>query len=315
MRLHTVLKLSLLLGVLPAVLSMACEAKDPGSNDTAAEESGDGDGDGDEDGGEETGEETGGDEGDEDGGEEGEEDGCNFAECPCEGDECPPPMCDIWAQDCAEGEKCTAAALENPSSWDSNICVPIVDNPDAIGSPCMLNGVGLDGHDTCEFGAMCWNVDQDTGLGVCIGFCEGDGPNQGDFSCPSQSQFCSPNLNDGVLPICQEQCHPLDNPCDGGNDICVYTGEGFGCALDASGDMAPAGTTCSFVNSCNEGLYCTPADYIPECEGTGCCSPYCYTDEPSPCGDLFPGAECVPFFEEGQSPPGYETLGVCGIAQ
>jgi len=99
------------------------------------------------------------------------------------------------------------------------------------------------------------------------------------------------------------------------DEVCVPGwGSEFFCVFDASGDAGAAGDPCEFVNACNPGLFCASVDYVPDCEGNiGCCTPFCDLLAADPCPGAVPEVECIPWFEEGQAPPGYETLGVCGV--
>lgn len=220
--------------------------------------------------------------------------------------------CDIWNPgDCGEGQKCTSVACEiGSNSWDSNVCRDIQGSA-AVGDECMYtDGSGVSGNDTCDEGAMCWNADQDTGLGTCIAFCVGsvDSP-----SCQAGSN-CAIS-NNGTLPICLSSCDPLAQDCEASNELCIPNPgiEGYICTLDASGDMAPYGTPCNFINVCNQGLLCIDPAGVPEPEcasAQGCCSPMCSISSGDPCPGN--GQSCEPVFDP--QPPGYEDVGVCTIA-
>src|SRR5690606_22827365 len=47
-------------------------------------------------------------------------------------------MCNIYDQDCPEGQKCTAHASPNTFIPDGIKCVPIPDNPQAHNEPCAV---------------------------------------------------------------------------------------------------------------------------------------------------------------------------------
>lgn len=217
--------------------------------------------------------------------------------------------CDLWSpMDCPEGEKCTAVACGvGASAWDSHMCRDI-QGAAAVGEECMYtDGSGTSGNDTCALGSMCWNADVDTGIGSCVAFCTGsvDAP-----QCAVGSS-CAIN-GDGILAICLPGCEPLIQDCPAAQDLCIPdpNGEGYVCVLDASGGMAPYGTVCNYVNSCNSGLMCIDASLVPapECgPSSGCCSPMCSISG----GEACPGAgqSCEPVFDP--QPPGYEDIGVC----
>ena len=220
--------------------------------------------------------------------------------------------CDIWnPNDCPEGEKCTAVACEvGGSAWDSNVCREIQGTA-AVGDECMYtDGSGVSGNDTCELGAMCWNADADSGIGTCIAFCTGS-PEAA--SCPAGTSCTI--VNNGVLVICLPGCDPLAQDCESSNELCIPQagGEGYVCALDASGDMAPYGTPCNYANSCNLGLICGDPAGVPEPEcasAAGCCTPMCSISAGEACPGT--GQTCEPVFDP--QPPGYEDVGVCTIA-
>lgn len=75
----------------------------------------------------------------------------------------PPDECDIFAQDCPMGEKCTYD-LRSPSV---TMCVPVMGSL-APGETCHSNGV----EDDCNASSMC-NVDFDSWSGTCVSFCTG----------------------------------------------------------------------------------------------------------------------------------------------
>lgn len=239
-------------------------------------------------------------------------------EYPCceHGGECgsdPTPECDIWDPDgCPDGEKCNAYATAG-TSWDANKCVMVMGD-DQPGDDCTAtDGSGVSGNDTCAEGSMCWDIDSETMNGYCVEFCTGAPNNakcEGDTICAI--------YNDGVLPLCLPSCDPLSAGADCPNErnVCIADpgGLGFVCVLNASGDMAPYGTECQYVNSCNQGLFCAAAEAVPGCAGSqGCCSEFCDVNQPNTCSGMGGGQECVPWFAMGDAPPGYEDVGGCAI--
>ncbi|RMG95554.1 MAG: ribulose phosphate epimerase [Deltaproteobacteria bacterium] len=230
----------------------------------------------------------------------------------------PPPECDVWMQDCPDGEKCMPWADDGGNSWNALKCSPVDPDPKQPGDTCTAEGGGVSGVDDCDVGSMCWNVDPETNMGTCVAFCEGSAEAA---TCAEPDRTCV-IANDGVLILCLPACDPLLQDCAPG-DTCLpnTSGDGFACILDASGDMAPAGTPCEFANACNVGHICAGAQFVPGCMGSlGCCAPYCDTTDPDAndtCANAYasPGAECVPFFEMGMAPPGHEDVGLCIIPQ
>jgi hypothetical protein len=223
-------------------------------------------------------------------------------------------MCDIWLQDCPDGEKCTSVDTDANNSWDANVCKMVMGSGQP-GDDCMAtDGSGVSGNDDCAKGSMCWDISPDTMLGYCVAFCTGAANNpmcQGDSICAI--------YNNGTLPLCVPTCDPLaaGGDCPNTNNVCVADpgGQGFVCLLNASGDMGPYGAECQFVNSCNQGLFCADAAAVPNCQGSqGCCSPFCdLNNMNNDCPGAADGQECVPWYEMGMAPPGYEHVGGCAI--
>lgn len=215
--------------------------------------------------------------------------------------------CDVWTDDCPKGEKCMPWANDGGNSWNATRCSPLDENPGQVGDACMVEGSGVSGIDTCDSRSMCYYVDSDTNEGICVGFCEGT----------PQAPTCDTGyictiVNDGVLTLCRPECDPLLQDCDGSAACLPATGsEGFTCIVDASGKNGAFGDPCEFINACDPGLFCATAEAVPGCAGaTGCCSEFCDLSDPM-CTDV--DQECVPWFEEGAVPPGYESVGACAL--
>jgi hypothetical protein len=221
----------------------------------------------------------------------------------------PANECDIWAQDCPEGEKCMPWDNMGGNSWNATRCSPVAPDPGQPGDPCTVEGSGVSGVDDCAISSMCWNVDPDTNQGVCVGFCEGSENNP---VCPDPDTGCS-ITNEGVLILCLPYCDPLLQDCSD-SEACYPEPNGFFCSPDASGKMGMYGDPCEYLNVCDPGLFCADAVNVPDCAGAiGCCSEYCDTSDPmAVC--MGNGQECLPFYEDAP-PPGYEDVGVCIIPQ
>ncbi len=217
--------------------------------------------------------------------------------------------CDIWAQDCDDGEKCAAWANDGGSSWNALRCVPIDPDPVGVGEACVVEASGVSGVDNCDIGSMCWDVDLETNQGTCISLCEGspEAP-----TCAPAGTGCS-IANQGVLILCLPVCNPLADECGEGQG-CYPVGEGFQCAPDASGDdQGEPGDSCEFLNACDEGSGCVTPALVPCPAGSaGCCSSFCnIAGDASEC---LAGQECVPWFEMGQEPDVcLEDVGVCAL--
>jgi len=213
--------------------------------------------------------------------------------------------CDLWLQDCADGSKCAPHDADNDGIHDSASCVPIDALPGQAGDDCTIDGPVASGDDSCDLGLLCWNLDEQNN-GRCLPMCSGsmDAP-----TCPGGLE-CDIS-NGGALLLCLQSCDPLTPSCPLGQ-ICL-PGQGvFICDIDASGEMGAYGDECAFVNVCDTGLFCAPSQSVPGCQTSGCCSEYCDLKGGDACSGA-PQQECVPFFDPGMAPPGYEDVGVCSI--
>jgi hypothetical protein len=202
--------------------------------------------------------------------------------------------CDTWSQDCPAGEKCTVWANDGGGSWNSTKCEPVAPDPDRVDEPCTVVGNGVSGIDSCELGSMCWNVDPETSLGLCVEFCGGSEANP---TCSNPTYHCI-----GREPVlCMPSCCPLEQSC-GSYEGCYPSLDTFGCIPDAGGEHGSFGEPCEFINVCDPGLFCADADRVPDCGGSlGCCTAYCEIGS-STCEALHPDLECTPWFEQGQNP-------------
>lgn len=220
--------------------------------------------------------------------------GCGFLSCPTRP---PPAECDVWNDDCAEGEKCTYWGVGN--TYDGTRCVPIDANAVSQGEPCTDEGQGFD---NCEAGTMCistFSYPEPTCVPVCTG-------------SPRAPECDDPHLIcyawGGPLSICLPACTPLnDTDCYAG-DACYLTDNSLDCAMDESGDAGQAFDPCESYNACDPGLACVPAETVGLCEsGESCCTPFCVLSDPT-CPE---GTECVPMFGD-EHPNEWQDVGVCG---
>lgn len=241
---------------------------------------------------------------------DGGDTGCAFYGCPVDVGTSV-KQCSQWEQDCPDGEKCAAYSGDGDSSWESLKCVPVAPNPGQPGDPCQAEGSGVSGIDDCDVGAMCWNTDSETLVGVCVALCTGS-PDQPMCAEPGTACLIA---NDGVLTPCLPTCDPLAQDC-AAKELCVASGQDPGlflCTLDASGDEGQEFDVCEYANACDAGLYCANPELAVECElnAGGCCLPWCDLTMPA-CNGA--GAQCLPWFAEDQvPPPGLENVGICGI--
>ncbi len=240
----------------------------------------------------------------------GETAGCEFI---CDADE---PMgtqrCDVFAQDCPEGQKCSAYDMNDDGVLGSTTCFEVAGDGQH-GDPCTIQ-VGVGAIDDCAAGVMCWFVD-DEGAGVCIELCTGTPENPACAPPNTQCVLCG----GCVINLCIPGCDPLIQDCMAG-ELCIGdpNSDNFVCVLDDSGGMSPEGTSCEFANVCNPGLMCVSPEFYPNpaCEeALGCCAPFCDLDDGDEgCQDLSViDAVCVPYHDPGEAPPGLENVGVCGV--
>jgi hypothetical protein len=218
----------------------------------------------------------------------------------------PPLQCNLEAQDCGRGFKCVPVSVN--STWDGTACVPVVEDPQGIGDPCQLDDP-VTGVDDCGGSQFCWEVDK-TGAGECIGLCIVE-DRQMPFEYSCEDPAAKPTTCQTCFCICIAQCDPLLQDCPEGQG-CYGVNDGWQCAPDAS-DGAGQDAPCEFINGCAPGHVCLAPESVPTCEGgvAGCCTAICDTSTPDPCPGQELGMACTSWYEKGQAPPGYETVGVC----
>ncbi len=216
--------------------------------------------------------------------------------------------CNTYDDECPAGEKCNAFSAFG-GGWDALACFPLDPAPADEGDACVVESAATSGIDNCAQGAICWNVDPVTLTGTCVSYCQGTP----DMPTCANGSPCT-IANDGVLNLCLPPCDPLLQDC-GGGQLCVPVNDTFVCAPDAGLGAYPAGTACDYINVCNLGLTCAEAALVPGCVGGfGCCTPYCDVADPTAsatCDATIDGTDCVPFYDEGSAPPGYEDVGSC----
>lgn len=193
--------------------------------------------------------------------------------------------CDVWAQDCPRGEKCTAWANDGGNAWNATRCSTYGD--DQVGDTCSVEGSAVSGLDSCTIGAMCWNVDPDTNIGECVALCGGSEANP---ECPGGCDTCLVS-NDGVINLCLERCNPALPMCAADQACLPVADDSFVCA--PSPVDTPLGEVCDTDGDCMPGLRCAPAGQLPACEGASCCAPWCDPIGMDPCAAM-PGTVCVP---------------------
>jgi hypothetical protein len=225
---------------------------------------------------------------------------------------CPPDVdtgayeCDVFQQDCPEGEKCLPWANDGGSSWNATRCSPVAPDPGAPGEPCTVEGSGVSGIDSCDVGAMCFHVDVRTNEGVCVTQCTGsfEAP-----YCDTRGQVCASG-SDGLIALCYDACNPLDPACAAGTGCHPEYPDAFICRPTSDG-TGTHGDECFTDESCASAHACLDASSFPACTGLACCSEFCDTTAGLPCPGADQGVVCQPWYEEGMAPAGYENVGAC----
>ena len=213
-----------------------------------------------------------------------------------------PHGCFFFEQNCARGEKCMPYSFDGGAGWNALGCFPVQPDPDAVGEPCTVVDTPFSGIDSCGAGAMCWDVDPDTLEGVCISFCEGSEQSP---TCSDPAYTCTFG---NLFGVCDAFCDPLVQDCPQ-DEACQFVTDDFICIPENAGAVGVGGA-CQFLGDCQAGSVCMPPASTPGCAGAdGCCSAFCATDAAEP--GCLPGQVCVPWYEQGPAPPGYETVGVC----
>jgi len=212
------------------------------------------------------------------------------------------PGCSVFEQDCAPGEKCNIWANDGGNVWNATRCVPLDRAPGGPDDPCTVEGSGVSGIDSCDIGAVCWDVDRLTLEGTCVSFCTGSESApicQGGLTCTAGN----------LIYLCLPTCDPLVQNCIDG-EACYVLEDTTECAPVASDEGGAVFDTCSVPNACELGLNCTDAAVVGLCDegAEACCTPFCDLQSPT-CPE---GTQCTSAFAEGMVPPGYEDVGVCG---
>ncbi|MCX4247935.1 hypothetical protein [Paraliomyxa miuraensis] len=233
--------------------------------------------------------------------------GCSFT--------CPPPPpppvpegwpfeCDLLVQDCPEGHKCVPYTYHADLQWVGTVCVRVPEEPDLPGEPCMVEDHVGSSRDSCDRGAICWQVDPTTLEGVCHSLCD---ILDGVLACDSGLDCAQLSF----VPLCVEPCDPLTPSCPRGQ-ACTFAGSALTCQpVPLAG--ATEGEMCHpWSIPCVDGSLCSfdPALDCLRLPGAGCCAAPCDMNTPKPCED--PASICVPWFTV-DPPPDLAHLGVCVV--
>ncbi len=205
--------------------------------------------------------------------------------------------CDPFAQDCPDGDKCIALAVESDLP-DENVCVPI-SGDQAPGEPCIGDGQGLD---DCDGQSVCHGA-MGSLEGTCVPFCGGT-PDAPQCEGPTQCWI----YFWGAMNLCLPTCDPLTalgqpGSCTEGSS-CRYSGPTYFCVPDGAwpaGD-SPIGAACD-----PSGSTCAPGTV---CVGSGepTCSPFCDVESGEP--GCPPNRVCTPLTPEL---PEYDHVGACVV--
>ncbi len=219
--------------------------------------------------------------------------------------------CDIYAQDCNNGEKCTPYSDQPDLIPDDIRCCPIIgDAPGQPGDTCEVVDYFGSCLDDCDVGSFCLDIDND-GEGTCQAFCGGTPNNP---QCESD-ETCFVYFQG--TPLCFDKCDPLVQDCGEGQgcypDENAAGGTGFIC-LPQVGTENTYGDYCWLLSNCAPGFVCVTPDFQPDCDGVvGCCTPVCDTTEADTCDTFNSELECSSWYLNGQTPPdaSLENVGVC----
>jgi hypothetical protein len=95
--------------------------------------------------------------------------------------------CNLYADSCPEGEKCTSWDNDGDQTFNGTRCAPIDPAPVPIGSECTFEGSPWSGIDNCDLGAMCLVMNDGDITGICRAACVG---NPYDASCDDPEMTC-----------------------------------------------------------------------------------------------------------------------------
>lgn len=223
-------------------------------------------------------------------------------------------MCDIWVQDCPNGEKCTAYGPPNSYIPQGIKCVPIPPNAKDHNEPCSVGPEGL-GDDNCSLGSVCLDLDYD-GSGFCLPYCTGNSDNP---IC-EDDRTCVKLFFGYQFGNCFRQCDPLVQDCAPGEgcymDATTVGNTGFVCLpVVQEGKDKVFGDGCIGWSSCEPGYACVFEEFVPNCQFGLCCTPWCDISETDPCDKFDPSMDCIPWYNGVQPPPGLENVGICGVPQ
>mgnify|MGYP000353495258 CR=1 FL=1 len=206
-----------------------------------------------------------------------------------------PGECNLTAQNCPRGERCSPWANDGGPVWNAARCVPVSQDPGEVGDACTFEGSSVSGIDTCDIGLWCGPdlaPDAAKNSGTCMALCSG-------AICPENTLCVSPGpINEGV---CSSLCDPLAPDSCAPGWGCLPAGFGFACHPTVD---EPLGTPCDANMQCGPGSVCTEASQCDDEFAERCCVAVCDRSAPS-CAD---GQTC----EDWGSPlSAYADVGYC----
>ncbi len=233
-------------------------------------------------------------------------------DCDSEGNSARP--CEVVAQDCPEGQKCTPYASGGDLKRDSTQCIDVADPAQPAGEACQVEEWPASGLDNCDSTSMCFNVDENTLEGTCKAFCAG---NSWPYTCEDPLAHCL-LANDMLIAVCVRDCDPLKQDCAEGQ-ACYPTEEGtYECGWDQSGMAGQYQSVCTSHHDCAAGRLCVPSEFVYDCEAERCCTDYCPLDseelDDEPCPDTEKGMTCLGLYQALDVPASNQAFGACLLA-
>jgi len=223
-------------------------------------------------------------------------------------------LCDVRAQGCIDDFRCVAWAEDGGDAWTGTKCIGTALSPVGVGQACTVVEGPASGRDDCERGSMCWDVDPVTLEGVCVPFCA---PEDDDPVCPAGTTCMIDGLQ--VLALCLPPCDPLEPASCPADATCRFLPDSSAafCVPDQGGRVLSPTIQCGDDDeACPADEVCITAANYGGCGSPTCCTRWCDLDEPdadAQCAARRPDHACVPVFDPGSAPAGYERLGLCAV--
>lgn len=195
---------------------------------------------------------------------------------------CSVSQCDVWAQDCPRGEKCTPFSSSGDGTFggcSDSRCGPLSPDPRAVGESCTIEDGPWSGIDDCDVSAFCWNVDPESNQGVCVAMCMGSEANP---LCEDDALSCF-QLSGSSVIACVPSCDPLAPDCPPAMTCAMGLGNDYAPLCISQSLNVPTGTgsDCEYPLGCGSGFACVAAQNVPGCTGESCCTPVCDIESPT----------------------------------